>query len=72
MDLELADYQRSMASLEGELTSREERLQEVVRESHTHQETAQQLQKDIGKSHWMGCWCHGDHDVMVMMMMSRQ
>ena len=48
MDLELADYQRSMASLEGELTSKEQQLQERARESHTHQEAVQQLRKEIG------------------------
>lgn len=49
MDLELADYQRSMQSLEGELTSREGQLQEARRASQIQLETTQQLRKDLGE-----------------------
>ena len=48
MDLELADYQRSMRSLEGELSSREDQLQEARRASKTQLEAAQQLRKELG------------------------
>ena len=48
MDLELADYQRSMKSLEGELSSREEQLHEARRASKTQLEAAQLLRKDLG------------------------
>ena len=49
MDLELADYQRSMQSLEGELASREDQLQEARRASQIHLDTTQQLKKERGE-----------------------
>ena len=49
MDLELADYQRSMQSLEGELASREDQLQEARRASQVHLDTTQQLRKEQGE-----------------------
>lgn len=58
MDLELADYQRSMQSLEGELASREGQLQEARRASQIQLESTQQLRKELGeRTHYLE-WQH--------------
>ena len=49
MSLELEDYQRSIRALEEELVVRGQDLEKVQKESHTHQETLQQMRKDSGK-----------------------
>lgn len=48
MNLELEDYQRSIRSLEEELSGREEKLGNARRESHLHQDKIHQLMKELG------------------------
>ena len=49
MSMELEDYHRSIQSLEGELAEKEQLLEQAKRECQVHQETLQQLRKDMGE-----------------------
>lgn len=48
MNLELEDYQRSMKTLEEQLTARADQLDQCRRENKVHQETVSQLRKELG------------------------
>ena len=51
MNLELDDYQRSIRSMEEELSGREEKLGSARRESQLHQDKIHQLMKELGGFH---------------------
>ena len=49
MNLELEDYQRSMRSLEEQLSSRQDELERVRKEGQLQQDSMVQLKKELGK-----------------------
>jgi len=49
MDMELSDYQRSIRSLEEQVAGKGEELQAAHRESQTHLNKIQQLNKQLGQ-----------------------
>lgn len=48
MNLELEDYQRSMKSLEEQLSSRSDELEKARRDDQLHQDSMTQLRKELG------------------------
>ena len=49
MNLELEDYQRSMKTLEEQLTSRSSELERVRKDGQLQQDSMMQLKKELGK-----------------------
>ena len=49
MNLELEDYQRSMQSLEEQLSSRKDELERVRKDGQLHQDSMLQLKKELGQ-----------------------
>ena len=49
MNLELEDYQRSMKTLEEQLTSRSSELERVKKDGRLQQDAMMQLKKELGK-----------------------
>ncbi len=54
MSMELEDYQKSIRAMEGGLAGKEQQLEETRRTSLLHQDSLQQLRKDMGE---LTCVC---------------
>ena len=49
MDLELADYQRSVEQLRNQLSERDSKMEAIKREKEEYQKTLEQQKKEMGK-----------------------
>ena len=55
MNLELEDYQRSMKSLEEQLSCQSDELEKVRRDGQLHQDSMTQLKKELGQYCGQSC-----------------
>ena len=49
MDLELADYQRSVEQLRSQLSERDSKMEVIKREKEEYQKILEQLKKEMGQ-----------------------